>query len=476
MAEKGARILVIDDEKSVCISCKKILAEEHHEVDYECSALDGLSRAIEQDYDLLLLDLKMPEMSGMEFLELIKKEKPDATVVIITGYATIQTSIEAIKKGAFDYVPKPFTPEELLVTVGKALETARVRGENEFLKQEIFRLKQPMRILGRSKAIEDVRKQILKVAPTCFNVTIYGESGTGKELIAYGIHEYSDRSAKPFIAVDISTLSPTLVESELFGHVKGAFTGATQSRPGYFALAHGGTLFIDEICNTTPELQGKLLRVLDTRRMRPVGGKTEQEVDIRLVTATNRNLYELVEKGGFREDLYYRINVLPIVLPPLRERSEDIPLLATHFLEETKNQTHSQIRGFDTQAMAKLISYDWPGNVRQLKNLVERMVATVSGELIRAEHLPPEIGGTPSYMQEVGVESVPQNVEELKEAKRRLKDLVYEQIEKQFLVKALERHNGNVSQAAEEVGMQRTNFHALMRRYGIRVRDLSLSK
>ncbi len=476
MTGTSARILIIDDEKPVCVSCRTILIQEAYEVDYECSAFDGLARAIEHDYDLYLLDLMMPGMSGMELLKLLRQEKPEALVIIITAHATIQTSIEAIKKGAVDYVPKPFTPEELLITVSKALEAKRIRDENDFLRRELTRIKKPMRILGRSKRIEEVRRQILKAASTDFNVTVYGESGTGKELVAYGVHEYSERADGPFVAVDISTLSPSLLEAELFGHVKGAFTGAIGNQPGYFALAHGGTLFLDEISNTTLELQGKLLRALDTRRVRPVGGKDETEVDIRLVTASNQDLYAMVEDGSFREDLYYRINVLPINLPPLRERTEDIPVLAMHFLEETTSKTRSRLRGFDTSAMARLIAYDWPGNVRQLKNIVERMVATVDQEIIRLEQLPAEISGPGFEVEKVEIDEAPADIEELKAAKRRLKEMVYEQIERRFVIDALKRTGGNISRAAEAVGMQRTNFHALMRRWGVRVKDLDIGK
>jgi two-component system NtrC family response regulator len=471
MTAHNARILVIDDEKPVCLSCKRILQEDGHQVEHTTSGVEGVARAVDGDFDLVLLDLKMPDLPGMEALDRIKRERPDVTVIIITGYATIQTSIEAIKKGAFNYVPKPFTPEELSISVAKALEDRRVRNENAFLKQEVSRLQKGTSILGRSKAMDEVRRQILKIAPTSFTVTIYGESGTGKEVVAKAIHENSSRSAAPFVAVDISSLTPTLVESELFGHVKGAFTGATQTRPGYFSIASGGTLFLDEISNMTMEIQGKLLRVIESRRVRPVGRELEQEVDVRILAATNRDLAAMVERGLFREDLYYRLSVIPLTLPPLRERTEDIPVLAMHFLKKAAGESGGRVRGFATEAVAKLMAYKWPGNVRELRNVTERLVATVDDELIRVEHLPPELSGDLHLPSRQDPASIPQTMEELKEHKRRVKDIVSERLEKQFVLSALERANWNVTRAAQLVEMQRTNFHGLMRRYGIRSRE-----
>ncbi len=470
MEQAIARVLAIDDEKSVCVTCQRILGEAGYAVDTCLSGKEGVQRALQGDYEVVLLDLKLPDISGLEALEILRRERPDISVIIITGYASIQTSIQAIKKGAFDYVPKPFTPEELSLAVSKALENRKLLSENEFLKQELTRMMKDSRILGRSKAMEEILLQIRKVAPTDFTVTVYGESGTGKELIAHAIHDSSSRAEKPFVAVDLSALSAGLVESELFGHVRGAFTGATQSRPGYFSIAQGGTLFLDEISNISWELQGKLLRVLETRKVHPVGSEREIEVDVRIVAATNRDLFELVEAGKFREDLYYRLNVIPIVVPPLREHPDDIPLLATHFLEEARREAPRAPEGFTTEAMAKLISYHWPGNVRELKNIVERLVAVSDGPLIRPENLPPEIVGS-TAAPTLSLGDIPQNTEQLKEAKRRLKETLFAQVEKNFVQQALERAGGNVTRAAQAVGMQRPNFHALMRRHGIRARE-----
>jgi two-component system NtrC family response regulator len=468
MEKTTAKVLVIDDERSVCVTCRRILESEGHTVEYTLSGLEGIRMATQGDYDVVLLDLKMPDVSGMEALEQIRAARPDLTVVIITGYATIQTSIEAVRKGAFDYIPKPFTPEELTLALQKALEDRRLRSENEYLKQELTALRKGTPIIGRSRAMEDIVHQVLKIAPTDFTVTIYGESGTGKDLIAQAIHENSRRADKPFVGVDLSALSPTLLESELFGHVKGAFTGATQNRPGYFAIANGGTLFLDEVANISLELQGKLLRVLESHQVRPVGSEREQEVDVRVVTATNRDLAQLVEEGKLREDLYYRFNVIPMIVPPLRERTEDIPLLAEHFLQEAKKRSGTNIRGFASETMAKMLAYHWPGNVRELRNVVERMVATADGDLILPPHLPTTIHGRAPAPPDEPQSPIPATVEELKRAKRRLKETVFDGMEKRFVLHALERAGWNVTHAAQLVGMARPNFHTLMRRYGIK--------
>ena len=316
--------------------------------------------------------------------------------------------------------------------------------------------------------MEEMLSQILKVAPSDFTVLIYGESGTGKELIAHAIHENSGRRERAFVAVDVSALSPTLVEAELFGHVKGAFTGAVRSRAGFMVAADGGTLFLDEIANVDLELQGKLLRVLENKRLRPVGSDNELRVDIRLVAATNRDLSRLVQEGRFREDLYYRLNVIPLAVPPLRSRVDDIPLLAVHFLDDARRTTQTRIRGFTTEAMAKLISYQWPGNVRELKNVVERLVGLVDADLVRVEHLPPKIAGVLPALSGIAAGPAPETISDLKRTKRNLREKVYEQVERAFVFNALDRTSWNVTHAAALVGMQRTNFHTMMRKYGIK--------
>lgn len=468
--EERIKVLVIDDERSVCISCKKILEDAGYTVDMALSGIEGADMAIRGDYDLVLLDLKLKDANGLDILDRIREKRQDVSVIIITGYATIQTSIEAIKRGAFDYVPKPFSPDELLLSVNKAVEDRNLRKENERLRSEIERLKKSTRIIYRSRVMEDVMNQVLKIAPTDFTVTIYGESGTGKEIIAQAIHQNSHRRDKPFVGVDLSSLAPTLIESELFGHVKGAFTGATYDRPGYFVMANGGTLFLDEISNTSLELQGKLLRVLETRRVRPVGSEKEIEIDVRIIAATNKDLTELIEKGQFREDLFYRLNVIPLHLPPLRERTEDIPILAMYFLSLAQEEMKVKARAFSSEAMAKLISYKFPGNVRELRNIIDRIAVTTDSEIIRVEDLPEEIRGLKAET-DISKSITPSTVEELQEVKRRLREAVYAQVEKNFILNALNKTGWNVTKAAELTGMLRPNFHALMRKYGIKARD-----
>jgi DNA-binding NtrC family response regulator len=460
-------VLVIDDEQIVCMGCKRVLEEEGYRVEYALSGNEGLAKALKGDWDVVLLDLMLPEVPGIEALGRIHREHPEQTVIMITGFATIQTSIEAIKRGAFDYLPKPFTPEELVVCVSKAMAANRLRCENEYLKEELYHARPGSPIIRRSQAMADVLNQVLKIAPSEFTVMIYGESGTGKELVAQAIHESSGRRSKPFVAVDVSAVSPSLIESELFGHVKGAFTGAVRNRPGYFTIANGGTLFLDEVANIEYELQGKLLRVIESRRVRPVGSDVDHKVDVRLLAATNQDLSQLVHAGRFREDLYYRLNVIPLTLPPLRDRSDDIPLLAMHFLEKAREGSQTRVKGFTTEAMAKLIAYDWPGNVRELKNLVERLAGTVESEAVRVEQLPGKISGVAAAAPSFGIGEIPTSIEQLKSYKRRLRDKVYEEAERAFALNALERAGWNITRAAARVGMQRTNFHALMRKYGI---------
>jgi DNA-binding NtrC family response regulator len=468
MEQTPAKILVIDDETSVCVTCRRILEEDGYEVETVLSGVEGVDQVRSGDYDLVLVDLKMKDMSGLDVLEIVKRERPNLAVIIITGYASIKTSIEAIKKGAYNYVPKPFTPEELSLAVSKALNDRLVRFENRSLKKELSRLTTRMQLLGSSTEMQGLRATIRRIAPSDFTIAIYGESGTGKELVAHAIHENSQRAGKPFVEVDISALTPTLAESELFGHVKGAFTGASQNRQGHFTLADGGTLFLDEVSNISLEIQGKLLRVLETRSVRPVGSERKHGVNVRIVTATNQNLYQLVEQGKFREDLYYRLNVIPLTIPPLRERTDDIPLLAMHFLTESKRAFTTPVQGFTTEAMAKLIAHPWPGNVRELKNIIERLVSICEQPLIGVEHIPSEIIGTTAGLPDLETQPIPQNAQELKRLKKQLKEQVTSHIEQKFVLYALERSQWNVTRAAKLVSIQRPNFHALMRKHGIK--------
>lgn len=459
------RILVIDDEGVVCRSCARIIGAKGCEVDTCEDPQRGFDKAVTGNYDLILLDIVMPEMDGIEVLQRLKEAGVTSEVVMMTGYATVKTAVEAMKHGAADYIGKPFTPEELSIVVKKVAERSALIKENLALRSELRVAKGFEGIIGDSRAMEQMFSLIKRVAPSDGTVLITGQSGTGKELVARAIHRLSGRSDKPFIACDCTTLSPTLLESELFGHVKGSFTGAEVTKRGLFEAADGGTLFLDEISNISHEIQGKLLRVLETRKIRKVGDTTERKVDIRLIAATNCDLLRASEDGDFRMDLYYRLNVLPVVLPSLAERLSDIPHLATSFLERNRAKNPEvNAEGFTPEALAMLESYHWPGNVRELKNIVDRLAILVNSPRIEPQHLPPELRTVRIKSESI---VIPSSWEEFKRVKREVRDAAVVDLEQQFLRKALEEAGGNVTKAAEAVGMQRTNFHSLLSKHGL---------
>ncbi|NOX54009.1 MAG: sigma-54-dependent Fis family transcriptional regulator [Planctomycetes bacterium] len=460
---KNVRILVVDDEEVVCSSCQRVLAEEGYEVHTAQSPQTALAMADEHPYDLMLVDLKMPGISGMEFLRRIKATRPDTEVIIMTGFAEISTAVEAIKLGAFDYVAKPLSPDQLVVAVGKALETSEIRSENRYLRRELQSRYRFENMVGRSKAMQAVYDLIARVSPTNTTVLIRGESGTGKELIARAIHFNSPRKTMRFVAVDCGALPDSLLESELFGHAKGAFTGAISARKGLFEVAEGGTLFLDEIANTSVMLQAKLLRVLQERVFTPVGDTRERQADVRLITATNKDLQAMVAEGRFREDLFYRLNVVPIDVPPLRERREDIPDLAMHFLKKFRDEIGNDVSDISRDALRLLVDYEWPGNVRELENVIHRAVVLATGPTITAAQLPAELRDSPICVRS----SVPRTNEEFKRRKKELRQKSVETLERCFVAEALKRNNWNVTRAAADVGMQRPNFQALMRKHRI---------
>jgi len=363
------RILIVDDEPNICKSCVKILSKKNrYDVRYAVSGYDALKMMEDDPFDIVITDLKMSTMGGMEVLSRIREACPDTRVIVITGYASVASSVEVMKLGAFDYLPKPFTPDELRGVVLQALGDREMLMQNRRLMDHEGRAKPVShQLIGSSPKIKKVITMVRKVAPTDSTVLLYGESGTGKELIARAVHANSLRNDKVFFAVDCGTLSDNLLESELFGHAKGAFTGAHKDKDGIFKLAHKGTVFLDEISNISFEVQGKLLRFLETREFLPLGGTSIRKVDIRLIFATNRNLSEMVAEGVFREDFYYRIYVYPINLPPLKDRKTDILPIAYHFLKQFSQNMGKTISGFDDTAVSRLTEYDWPGNVRQLK-------------------------------------------------------------------------------------------------------------
>lgn len=453
------RILIIDDDEIVRKSCEKVLSPEGYITVTAGSGREGLKLLSKKPFDLVLTDLRMPDMDGIEVLKRVKEGWPDIEVIIITGYGTVKSAIEAIRYGAYDYIEKPFSPEELLNVVRRSLERRNLILENTRLRQEVQALYRVENIVGTSKAIQRVFNLIATVAPTEGTVLITGESGTGKELVARAIHYNSPRGEGPFVVVDCGTIPDNLMEAELFGYMKGAFTGATETQKGLIEVARKGTLFFDEIGNLNLSLQAKLLRLIQEKEFRPVGGRELVRADIRIIAATNKDLLLLVKEGNFREDLFYRLNVFPIHIPPLRERKEDISALTDHFLRKYSRESGKSISYISAEAMKELFLYDWPGNIRELENVIHRAVLLCRGDTLRPEDI------IISRTEDI---KIPKNLRELKEIKKKLKARSIESIERSFVLDALSRNDWNISRAAQEVGMQRTNFHSLMRKYGIR--------
>jgi len=460
------RILVIDDDLTVCTSCQKIVAKAGYPVDYSLSGHEALRMMEHRAYDIVFTDLKMAEMGGLEVLRFVMDKDPDMVVVVITGYATVASAVETMKRGAYDYLPKPFTPAEFRAVLNKAVIERKAILKNRELAGQATITAGFEEIVFESSKMETVLNMINKVAPTDSNVLILGESGTGKELIARAIHRLSKRKERRFFAVDCAALSGTLLESELFGHVKGAFTGALYDKPGVFEVANQGTVFLDEICNIGVDVQAKLLRFLQEREFMPVGARETKSVDVRLVFATNRDLKSMVAEGTLREDFYYRIFVYPIGVPPLRHRMSDTPLLAYHFLKKYSESFGKPVRSISRKAMEALCQYEWPGNVRQLENVIQAAIIASDTEEISTKDLP-------EFSEPQKVPSLPPRTNvELKRLKKELRAKTVEKVERDFLLYALKRNDGNVTRAAEDVGMQRSNFQGLMRRHGIAVRDI----
>ena len=452
------RILVVDDEEIVLRSCLRALAADDRVIDTATNGAEALERVEAQPYDALVLDIMMPNIDGLEVLQRVKEAHPDIEIVMVTGLSQIDTAVRSMKLGAFDYIPKPFDPEELRLVVERAL--ARRRPAAEGNAADCYRFDN---IVGTSPAMQQVYKLVAQCAPTNSTVLVTGESGTGKELIARAIHYNSLRKDKPIVAVDCTSLSENLLESELFGHVKGAFTGAIANKAGLMEAAEGGTLFLDEIGNIPLSIQAKLLRAIQEREFKAVGDTRTRSANIRLVAATNKDLRAMVAEGTFRDDLFYRVNIFPIRLPPLRERREDIPALAGHFLRETAAELGKRIERFSDGALNVLADYDWPGNVRELENVVHRAVILATDNVVRKGHLAiGDDGETPN--------GVPLTGDELKKSKKAAREKSVVEIEKAFVLEALKRNAWNVTRSAESTGMQRANFQALMKKHGIRLR------
>jgi two-component system NtrC family response regulator len=387
----SGNILILDDEQNYLLVLDAILSDAGYKATPLSDPEMGLAFLEESEVDVVITDMKMPKLTGKEVLDHIKKHYPQIPVLIMTAFGSIEAAVEAMRTGAFDYITKPFSNEELLLSISKAMQYARAQQENRQLRRQIQERFGPENIIGRDKSMRHVLDMVHRAAPSRSTVLVTGESGTGKELIAKAIHNDSPRKDGPFVSVNCMALNPGVLESELFGHEKGSFTGAVSRRRGRFELADKGTLFLDEIGELSQDMQVKLLRVLQERCFERVGGTEAVEVDIRIVAATNRDLVKAVAEGIFREDLFYRLNVVSIHLPPLRERREDIPFLAAHFLDKFAKENSREMKGFSPSAMDYLSAYEWPGNVRQLENVIERCVVLSSGDTVGAEDLPPEI-------------------------------------------------------------------------------------
>jgi len=463
----SARILIADDEEIVIRSCLRILDGDDYQVEAVQDGREALRKIEENPYDVMILDIMMPNMDGLEVLRRVKETHPNMDVIMITGLSQIDTAVQAMKLGAFDYISKPFEPDELKLVVQRALERRRLLQENLTLKSELSSKYRFENIIGLSPQMQAVYRLIAQCAPTSSTVLITGESGTGKELIARAIHYNSLRKDKPFVAVDCNALSENLLESELFGHVKGAFTSAVVNKKGMFEVAGSGTLFLDEIGNISMSIQAKLLRVLQEREFRAVGDTRTLIANFRLVTATNKDLKAMVAAGTFRDDLYYRINIFPIHAPALRERKGDIPALAYHFLKVFSAELGKKITDISEGALSTLVNYGWPGNVRELENVMHRAAILTSDNVIRQAHL---VNIVDSSQPQADL-AVPRTGDELKRVKKAAREKSVEEIEKQFVLEALKRNEWNVTKSAEETGMQRPNFQALMKKYTIRVRD-----
>ncbi|MBU1718153.1 MAG: sigma-54 dependent transcriptional regulator [Bacteroidetes bacterium] len=464
------KVLIIDNECIIGISCKRILEQENYEATYHSEPLRGLAEALTGNYEIILLDLIMPDLDGLEILSEVKSRGITSDVIIFTGYATVKTAVEAIRLGASDYVSKPFSPEELKIIIDKVVKHSDLLKENYSLKKELDIHQGFKGIICDSPQMKEIVTIVKRIAPTDGTVCITGDSGTGKEVIANAIHRLSRRNDKPFIACDCSSLASTLLESELFGHVKGSFSGAISTKQGLFEAANKGTLFLDEISNISLETQSKLLRVLETRQVRKVGDTKLNNIDIRLITATNKDLSKMVLEGTFREDLYYRLQGLPIFLPPLRERTEDIIKLAMFFLNDFLKNNSLSPKHFSNESVEILEKYTWPGNIRELKNIVERIAIFCDADVILPEFLPKEVLASTKEFKDF---RLPDTWDEFKKFKHQIQNEASMKYEKRFLNEALQKADGNISKAAKNVGIQRTQFHLLLQKYNMNARTES---
>lgn len=446
-------ILVVDDEATHRQMLELVLTREGYDITLAADGLGAVAAVEKQFYDLILMDIRMSGLGGIEALHQVRTLSPGIPVIMMTAYASVSTAVETLKSGAYDYLTKPLDIEELKILVAKALHHRQLEQENRYLKEQLDQQFSFAHIIGRSRPMQELFETLALVAPSEATVLITGESGTGKELIANAIHQNSPRREQPLVKVNCAALPETLLESELFGHVKGAFTGAVARRPGRFQLADRGSIFLDEIAEMAPTTQAKILRVLQEREFEPLGDTRTLQVDTRVITATNQDLDEAIRQGRFREDLYYRLNVVKLRVPPLRERKDDLPLLADHFLKHYADKNRRLLKGFNPRAMDLLMRYNWPGNVRELENVVERSVIMARGEVITVEEFP-------GVIREAGPAPAGEGID-LSPGKS------LREMEKQMILRTLTETGDNRTHAAAILGISRRTLQLKLKEYGI---------
>jgi two-component system response regulator HydG len=449
------KILVVDDEKSHCLMLQAVLGEDGYIVKYANNGKDGVNLVSKEGFDLVLMDIRMTQMGGVEALKRIMEIDESIPVIMMTAYASVNTAVESLKTGAYDYLSKPLDTEELKIIIKKAIDHRNLKNENSFLKKRVDEKYSFSNIIGESKPMQDLFEKVTLAAPTDATILLTGKSGTGKELIANAIHEKSDRKENPFVKVNCSALPETLLESELFGHVKGAFTGAVKAKKGLFATADKGTIFLDEISEISLNVQVKLLRVLQEQEIQPVGSTLTEKIDLRIIAASNRDLEKYVEEKKFREDLYYRLNVLRIEIPELKERGEDIILLAEFFLKKYAKKNSRNIKGFTDSVSKVLLNYHWPGNVRELENFVERTVILSSDEYIKEKDLP-------SWLL-----SENDNKTDSLQTHSSAEGKTLKEMEKQLILDTLESADNNRTRTAEILGISRRKLQIKLKEYGV---------
>ena len=447
-------ILIVDDEESICQSLGGVLADDGYEVMTAGSGEEALKIVEEEMLSLVLLDIWLPGIDGIETLKIIKAGHPQLRVVMMSGHGTIETAVKATKLGAFDFIEKPLSLEKVLLIVKHALDITQLEEENILLKQKVTH---EYELTGDSEAITELQETISLVAPTNAWILIMGENGTGKELVARSLHQQSKRVNKAFVEVNCAAIPEELIESELFGHEKGSFTGATEKKRGKFDLAHEGTIFLDEVADMSLKAQAKVLRILQEKKYERVGGTKLIATDVRVVAATNKDLEKEMEEGRFRQDLYYRLNVIPLRVPPLRDRKEDIPLLVKRFLKDFSSKEGEAEKTITADALAILMQHSWPGNVRELKNIVERLNIMKVGNVIEADDIP-------LFMKK---EQAPEPADDAPDSLREAKTA----FEKQYIAGKLKDYDGNVSRTAEAIGLERSNLHRKIKAYGLDVKN-----